>query len=312
MPENHFNRRKAIRLIGITAGAAVLNKAKAAVPKVAAPSFTFSLNLSTIHGQKLGFMKELEIASKAGYRHVEIWIDSLHDYLKNGGNLKEVTTRLSDLGLKVENCIAFAKWVVDDEATRKAALEQMKNEMGMMAEIGCKRIAATGMGLPPNPTTSLDTMAERYRVVLELGEKQGVVPLLELWGFQKKLDKLSEVTYIAMESGHRSANILLDVFHLYRGKTSLDALSLISPLHVDILHMNDYPSTLSADVITDADRIYPGDGVAPIKQILKTLKRHDKPLILSAELFNAAYYKQDALVVAKTCLEKMKKITETI
>ena len=312
MPENYLNRRKAIQLIGITAGASVLNSAEAAVPKIEKPAFAFSLNMSTIHGQKLGFMKELEIASKAGYRHVEIWVDSLHDYIKKGGTLTEVKTRLNDLGLKVENCIAFAKWVVDDDATRNAALEQMKKEMGMMAEIGCRRIAATGMGLPPNPTTSLDAMAERYRAVLELGDKTGVVPILELWGFQKKLDKLSEVTYIAMESGHKSANILLDVFHLYRGKTSPDALSLINPTHVDILHMNDYPATLSADVITDADRIYPGDGIAPIKQILKTLKRHDKPLILSAELFNAAYYKQDALTVAKTCLEKMKKITEAI
>jgi 2-keto-myo-inositol isomerase len=73
--------------------------------------------------------------------------------------------------------------------------------------------------------------------------------------------------------------------------------------------MNDYPSTLSPDVITDADRIYPGDGVAPIKRILTMLKRHDKPLILSAELFNAGYYKQDALTVAKTTLEKMKRLT---
>ena len=76
--------------------------------------------------------------------------------------------------------------------------------------------------------------------------------------------------------------------------------------------MNDYPATLSRAVITDADRIYPGDGVAPIKRILKTLKRHDQPLILSAELFNAIYYKQDALTVAKTALKKMKAVAEGV
>ncbi|MFB9841206.1 sugar phosphate isomerase/epimerase family protein [Mucilaginibacter ginsenosidivorans] len=312
MSKTIINRRAALQFIGLAAGASVVPKADASSAKVNPAPFVFSLNMSTIRGQNLGFMKELEVASKAGFCHVEIWIDSLHDYLKHGGTLTEVKTRLDALGLTVENCIAFAEWIVDDDQKRKKAIEQMKKEMDMVAQLGCKRIAATGKGLPENPATSLDTMAKRYRAVLEMGDETGVLPILELWGFQKKLDRVSEVTYIAMESGHKKANILLDVFHLYRGKTPLDMLSLLNPAHVDILHMNDYPATLAADIITDADRIYPGDGVAPIKRILKTLKRHDEPLILSAELFNTAYYKQDALTVAKTCLEKMKKLADGV
>ena len=92
----------------------------------------------------------------------------------------------------------------------------------------------------------------------------------------------------------------------------LETLSFINPQINPILHMNDYPATLSQAVITDADRIYPGDGVAPIKQILQALKHHHEPLVLSAELFNAYYYKQDALVVAKTALEKMKGVAEGV
>ncbi len=312
MPENPIKRRDAIKLLGVSAGAAVMPKNTMSPLVAQPPPFVFSLNMSTIHGQKLGFIKELETAAKAGYHSVEIWIDTLNEYLASGGSLKEVKTRLNDLGLQVENCISFNQWTVDDEATRKAAMENMKKEMGLIAEIGCKRIAATGKGLPSDPAMSLDTIAERYRSVLELGTNMHVLPILELWGFQKKLSKLNEVVYIAMETGNKSANILLDIFHLYRGKTSLDTMPFINPNIVDILHMNDYPSTLSADVITDADRIYPGDGVAPIKRILKMLKRPHKPLILSAELFNVAYYKQDALVVAKTALEKMRKVASEV
>jgi 2-keto-myo-inositol isomerase len=311
MTKSTINRRTAIQMIGVAAGASVVKPVKADSPKATNTAFIFSLNMATIRGQKLGFMKELETAAKAGYHSVEIWADTLNEYLATGGSLKEVRTRLHDLGLQVENCISFDQWTVDDEPTRKAAMESMKKQMGMMAEIGCKRIAATGKGLPPDPTMSLDTFAERYHKVLELGASMHVLPILELWGFQKKLSKLDEVVYIAMQTGNKSANILLDIFHLYRGKTSLDTMSFINPDIVDILHMNDYPSTLSPDVITDADRIYPGDGVAPIKRILKMLKRHDKPLILSAELFNAGYYKQDALTVAKTTLEKMKRVVES-
>jgi sugar phosphate isomerase/epimerase len=268
--------------------------------------------MATIRGDNLGFMKELEISSKAGFRSVEIWIDSLQEYLQKGGTLKEVKARLNDLGLTVENCIAFAQWVVDDDSLRKQALEQAKREMDMMAQIGCKRIAATGKGAPNDARINPDVIAERYRAMLELGDKSGVLPMLEMWGFMKILGRVSDCTYIAMQSAHPKACILLDIFHLYRGETPLDTLHLLNPVAVPVLHMNDYPSILAAPVITDADRIYPGDGVAPIKRILKTLKRTDQPLILSAELFNKNYYRQDALTVAKTALEKMKKVVEGV
>ena len=74
--------------------------------------------------------------------------------------------------------------------------------------------------------------------------------------------------------------------------------------------MNDYPANLPAATITDADRTYPGDGIAPIRNVLQTLQNRNKPLILSVEVFNKNYYKQDALVVAKTALAKMKAVVK--
>jgi sugar phosphate isomerase/epimerase len=115
-----------------------------------------------------------------------------------------------------------------------------------------------------------------------------------------------------MESGHRSAKVLLDIFHLYKGGSPLDTLSLISPSAVAILHVNDYPAHLSPAQITDADRTYPSDGVAPIKHILQVLQHQDQSLILSTEVFNKAYYSQDALTVARTALSKMKAVTNGI
>jgi 2-keto-myo-inositol isomerase len=313
MQTKAINRRNALKFIGVAAGSAVIPQASATSIKPAEKTqFTFCLNMATIHGQKLGFIKELEVAAKAGYGSVEIWIDTLKEYLQKGGTINEAKLRLNDLGVKVENCIAFSEWVVDDPDTRKKALVQMKSEMGMIANLGCKRIAATGKGLTSDTTISLDAIAERYGVVLDMGIWEGVIPLLEMWGFQKKMSTVSEVTYSVMQSGHSSAKILLDIFHIYKGNTPLDTLSFINPEINDILHMNDYPSLLSSAVITDADRIYPGDGVAPIKQILKTLKRQDQPLILSAELFNKNYYSEDALIVAKTALNKMKAVVKDI
>jgi sugar phosphate isomerase/epimerase len=116
--------------------------------------------------------------------------------------------------------------------------------------------------------------------------------------------------YVALETGHPSARVLLDIFHLYKGGSSLETLSFIGKPAVEILHMNDYTADKPAATIVDADRVYPGDGVAPIRKVLEILQSPQRPLVLSFEVFNKTYYAQDPLLVTKTALAKMKAITK--
>ena len=303
-----LNRRKLIQLAAVTATASVLPKLSFGSP--AASSFTFSLNMATIRGHKLGFVKELQTAAKAGFRSVEIWMDSLQHYQDNGGSVREASSIIRDLGLTIENCIGFAEWIVDDEGRRNKALEQLKREMDLLAGINCTRLAAPPMGATEGPVLELKAVAERYRNILELGEQKGVIPHLELWGFSTNLKHVSEVMYVAMECGHPSAKVLLDVYHIFKGGSSLDTLHFVNTSGIEVFHINDYPSNIPAADITDADRIYPGDGIAPLKRILPLVKKGPKPLVLSFEVFNPEYYKQDPLVVAQTALQKMKAVVD--
>jgi sugar phosphate isomerase/epimerase len=308
-----MNRRKLFKALGVTTAASFLPRlAEAEASPQRSSSFTYCLNMATIRGHNLGFVKELETASAAGFKAVEIWMDSLQTYLANGGTLKDAKKRLDDLGVKVENAIGFAQWIVDDEAKRKAGVEQMNKEMDMLAQLGCKRTAAPPMGATDAPLPDLERVAERYKTILELGRKTGVTPQLEMWGFSKNLNRVSDVMYVALASGDPSAKVLLDIFHIYKGGSSVATLPLISASAIDILHVNDYPANLQPSAITDADRIYPGDGVAPTRRILQILKSPDKPLIISCEVFNKNYYSQNPLTVAKTALAKMKAVTSGV
>src|SRR5215217_8172912 len=103
-----ISRRNVLQLFGASAGMALLPRIgrSMAVPEPQAnAAFTYCLNMATIRGHKLGMVKELETASKAGFHAVEIWIDTLQTYLDNGGSLSDLKKRLGDLGVQVENCI---------------------------------------------------------------------------------------------------------------------------------------------------------------------------------------------------------------
>ncbi len=303
------SRRRVLTTLGAGVGAAVLPVAPAEAAKKPKSPFTLCLNMSTIMGHKLGFAKELEVASKAGFGSVEIWMNSLQAFLEKGGTLAEAKRMLNDLGLKAENAIGFATWIVDDDTQRGKALDQLKKEMDQLAAIGCARTAAPPMGAnnANAPMLDLKRAAERFRAIVELGQQTGVHPQLELWGQSKNLSRLSEVMYVAAEAGHSATRVLLDVYHLYKGGSSLDSLPLVGKSAIEIFHVNDYPS-MARETIVDADRVHIGDGIAPVKAILNTIRNPDRPVVISFEVFNKGYYAQDALTVAKTALERMKAV----
>jgi sugar phosphate isomerase/epimerase len=256
-------------------------------------------------GQKLDLVELVEIAAKAGYQAIEPWISELENHVKAGGNLKVLGQRIRDRGLTVESAIGFAEWIVNDEALRKKGLEVARKHMDMVRQIGGKRLAAPPAGAV-NEAIDLFHAAERYRALLELGEQLGVVPQVELWGFSRTLSRLGEVLFVALESSHKDACMLLDVYHLYKGGSNPIGLRLLNGAAMHVLHVNDYPADPPRASITDAQRVYPGDGVAPLKSILRELRQIGFRGALSLELFNRDYWKQDAGTVAKTGLEKMR------
>ena len=178
--------------------------------------------------------------------------------------------------------------------------------MDLVAQIGGKRLAAPPAGATNQPELDLMKAAERYRALLEAGDGIGVTPQLELWGFSKNIHLLSEAAFVAIQSGHPRACVLADVFHLYKGGSDFGGLRFLRGNALQVFHMNDYPADPPRDKINDGFRVFPGDGIAPLPQILRDLHANGGRTVLSLELFNKKYWEQDALAVAKEGLDKLK------
>jgi 2-keto-myo-inositol isomerase len=268
--------------------------------------FRYCLNTSTIRGQELSLVEKVEIAAKASYGGIEPWINEIDQHIAGGGTLKDLRKRITDLGLTVEDAIGFPEWIVDDDGRRAKGMEEARRCMGFVQELGGARLAAPAAGATDQTDLNLLKAAERYRALLELGEQFGVVPLVEVWGFSKTLGRLGEATLVAIESNHPKASILPDIYHLYRGGSDFHGLKLLSGGAIPVFHVNDYPATPARAQLTDAHRVYPGDGVAPLPSVFRDLNAIGFRGALSLELFNRDYWKQDPLSVARTGLEKMR------
>ena len=313
MDQDHFSRRHFVTTSSAVLAAAALpthhpgavHAAQTANRERVCP-FRYSLNTSTIRGQKLGLAKEIDVAAEAGYDAIEPWVRTVEEYVEGGGKLRDIRKRIEDRGLTVEGAISFARWIADDDTVRAQAVEQYKREMDLLAEIGGKRIAAPPAGATNEAGLDLLKAAERYRAILELGEQTGVTPGLELWGPSKNLHRLGECMFVLVESGHPKACMVGDVYHIYKGGSDFNGLKMISAAAMPVLHMNDYPADPPREKIGDRDRVMPGDGIAPLTQIFRCLHANGSQAVLSLELFSRVYWEKDALEVARMGLARMK------
>jgi sugar phosphate isomerase/epimerase len=212
----------------------------------------------------------------------------------------------------VESAIGFAEWIVDDDARRAKGLERARHDMDLVQQIGGKRIAAPPAGATDVADLDYLKAAERYHALLTLGDHIGVVPQVEVWGFSKTLNRLGQTLLVAVESGHPQACVLPDVYHLYKGGSDFAGLSLVSGQAMHVIHMNDYPAAPPRQAISDSDRVYPGAGVAPLVDILKTLHAVGFNGYLSIELFNQSYWRQDPLEVARLGLTRMQTLVRQV
>jgi sugar phosphate isomerase/epimerase len=140
--------------------------------------------------------------------------------------------------------------------------------------------------------------------------RQTVMPQLEFWGSSCVLSFGQAL--MAAAANDPDVKILPDVYHLFRGESGFECLKMVNGNIIDIIHFNDYPSNIPREKQGDKDRLYPGDGVAPLKKIIADLSNMGGIKILSLELFNEGYWKQDPLNVAKTGLAKMRTIAATV
>ena len=271
-----------------------------------ASGFRYCLNTSTIRGQKLPLDQEIELAAKTGYDGIEPWIREIDAYVRDGGKVSDLRKRIDGLGLKVESAIGFANWIVDDEPRRKQALEQAKVEMSLVREIGGTHIAAPPAGATRNVRLDLFEAASRYHALLEIGRSVGIIPQVEVWGFSENLSRLGEAVFVAVEAGHPDACLLPDVYHIFKGGSDFSGLKMIAGSQIHCFHVNDYPAEPARAAISDKDRVYPGDGIAPLNDIFRTLAANGFRGALSLELFNPNYWSQDAEEVCRTGLRKSK------
>jgi len=261
-----------------------------------------SLNTSTIRPVPL--TEKIEAAAKAGYDAIELWINEIEKYEQDGGKPEELGALIKSKGLYIPNVIGLWDCMPMDEEAFSASLNATKNRMRLSAAAGSKHVAA--IPVPDREDFDLKTGIKRYKELLKIGrEEYGIIVAFEFVGFFKGIHRMGQAAGIALDTDDPDACLIMDSFHLYRGGSGFKGIKHLNGTFIADFHINDVPAEPARETLRDKHRIYPGDGILPLVQLLKDLKDIGYQGPLSLEIFNEEEYKKDPLLVARTGKQKI-------
>lgn len=267
--------------------------------------FSYCLNTSTIRNPGVSALDAIDIAANAGYEGIELWVREIDDWVSAGGSLIDLRDKAADRGIQLVNLIAFFEWAVPEDAPRAKGIEEARRCFEMADVLHCDYVAAPPYGIQ-HRKVDLFPVAQRYAELLDAVADFQAVPLLEFWGIAQTLGTLGEALFVAAECGRPDTVLLADIYHMFKGSGHFHGLEHLGPGKLGLVHVNDYPASPKRDALTDADRVYPGDGLAPWPKIAAGLQNAGYDGMLSLELFNPTYWAQGTIAAAEEGLAKLK------
>ena len=278
------------------------------------PPFLLALNTSTLRCGETSLQTKIDATAEAGFEGIEPWVSEVDAWVADGGSLVDLQRTIAAAGLKTVNLISFPHWASADAEERAAGLREADRVFRMASELECPAVAVPPAGIHQKHVP-LHEVAERFARLCETVQPYGVEPLLEYWGIAKTLGSVADALNVAGDAGPEGIRILADVFHTFKGTGGYTDFSSLDADNLGLLHLNDVPAGAEApsrEAMTDKDRVYPGDGCAPLSSILAGLKNAGFKGPVSVELFNQEYWCRPPLEVAQTAFEKTLRVLRTL
>jgi 2-keto-myo-inositol isomerase len=263
-----------------------------------------SMNTATIRPASVE--DKIKACAAAGFDCIELWQDDLAGWERSGKPLEDLAKRIKDSGMELADVIGFGTTMPPNEADRPKAIEDLKRRLAQAGKAGSKRIAVVPE--PDQANVDLLWAAARYREILDVAKEFNVIPGLEFHGFKRGIHTLGQAAAIAIEADRPEACLIADTFHMYRGGSGFRGIALTSGALYGMFHINDLPKSPGQSQVNDGDRLYPGDGILPLAQIFKDLWKVGFRGPLSLEIFRQEEYRKPAADVAKTGMEKIRKV----
>ena len=257
---------------------------------------TLAMHQNTSAGA--GYRGSLEGWARAGIRHVELNAGLVDGFLETD-SLTAARRVLTDNGLTPVSGSVGVGGLWQPNPNHAAALDQLRQRCAMFAELGLERVYDSTGASGTFTEEDYDIGAENMRRAGEVAAEFDLQLMVEFIRNSTFISTLTTTLRLTRAAGNVAP--MLDFYHFLSGMSHLEDLDLIRPGEIAHVHFQDVPD-MPRELLTGRTRAIPGDGVAPLTEVLRTLQAKGYAGPLSVELF--LYQEADPYEFARDVREK--------
>jgi sugar phosphate isomerase/epimerase len=284
----HVNRRKFLAM-------ATLPLLSESLPALAADTGMF-VCMHEITSITFDFRTAMESYARAGIRAVEPDLGKVREFAE-----KESPARarqlLDDLGLRAVSC-SNQLFLEESGPRRAGAIEDLKWKVELAEIIGADHMVIPSAASEPHTVADYPQVIANLREAADIARPHNVTLMVEHTRLSTLINNLRTALKVVREADHPNLRVMLDTFHFWSGMSKFEDLELLREGELRHLHFEDIPAEPPLEMFGQQSRVFPGEGIAPLRRIVEALQRKGYRGPASLELFDPKVQATDPYAVA--------------
>ena len=238
---------------------------------------------------------DIVLAAKAGFRHIELRKEKLLNFLQRGGTLTGLKTLLEDNDIK-PMCINALADISFHKGQARITVQELCHFLCYAGQfVGCPDLEViAAFGAPTDDRE--EVTAETAGVLTELAKIAADYHMrlaLEYMGVPKNsVRTYAHAMEIVERTGADNVGLLVDTWHHFAGGSKPEELLGPGSDKIFTVHIGDAPDKAPLTLRRN-ECIWPGDGAAPIPEMLRNLQKVGYEGIVSVEIFDPGVQAMD-------------------
>ena len=247
--------------------------------------------------ERFDFRAAMEGYAKAGVRLVEPNLLKVREFAQKEGGPAAAKRLLDGLGLRpASNSNQLGLMEPSDQRVKN--LEELKWKVELIQAIGGDRLVTPSAGTGTYTEDDYKRGVDNMREAAEIARPFGVTLMLEHARTSRFAGSLPTALKLVRETNHPNYRVMLDTYHFWGGISKFEDLALLRDGELHHLHFEDVPADPPREIQGQPHRVFPGEGIAPLRRIIEVLKTKKYAGAVSFETFNPDVQATDPYQVA--------------
>ena len=247
--------------------------------------------------EKFDFRTAMEGYAKAGVRLVEPNLLKVREFAQKDGGPAAAKKLLDDLGLRVASN-SNQLGLMEPSDQRLKNVEELKWKVEMIQAIGGDRLVTPSAGTGTYTEDDYKRGVDNMREAAEIAKPFGVTLMLEFARSSRFVGSLPTALKMVRETNHPNYRVMMDTYHFWGGISKFEDLELLRDGELHHLHFEDVPVDPPREIQGQPHRVFPGEGIAPLRRIIEVLRAKKYAGAVSFETFNPQVQGMDPYQVA--------------